>query len=94
MVNNWLKRNGFNEVDDDDINPLMYLTNDERLELTKIDDQNKMNEVDIYEYFKLLDIGVQTEIDTKDSSCQYDIDTRVKTNSRGVITECLLKANF
>ena len=60
MVNNWLKRNGFNEVDDDDINPLMYLTNDERLELTKIDDQNKMNEVDIYEYFKLLDIGVQT----------------------------------
>lgn len=58
----WLKRNGFNdEVDDDDINPLMYLTNDERLEMTKIDDQNNIDHVDIFEYFKLLDIGVQTE---------------------------------
>lgn len=72
----------------------MYLNNDERLELTKIDDEKNINEVDIYEYFKLLDIGVQTEIDRKDSSSQYDIDTRVKTNSRGVITECLLKSNF
>lgn len=62
----WLKRNGFNdEVDDDDINPLMYLTNDERLEMSKIDDQNNIDHVDIYEYFKLLDIGVQTDKQNK-----------------------------
>lgn len=66
MVMKWLKRNGFNdEVDDDDINPLMYLTNDERLEMTKIDDQNNIDHVDIYEYFKLLDIGVQTDKQNK-----------------------------
>ena len=72
----------------------MYLTNDERLELTKIDDQKNIDEVDIYEYFKLLDIGVQTENNKKDSQCQYDIDTTVKTHSRGVITECLLKKHI
>jgi hypothetical protein len=66
MVMKWLKRNGFNdEVDDDDINPLMYLTNDERLEMSKIDDQNNIDHVDIYEYFKLLDIGVQTDKQNK-----------------------------
>lgn len=72
----------------------MYLTNEEKLELTKIDDENKINNIDIYDYFKLLDQEVQTDNLRKDSSCQYDLDNRPQTQSRCVMTDCLFKYNF
>lgn len=93
MVVKWLKRNDFNDTDYDEINHLMYLNNDEKLQLTKIDDQNSINQVDIYEYFKLLDMGVQATVYQKDGSCQYDLDTRVKTFAKGTMTEQVPKRN-
>ena len=54
----------------------------------------KINQVDIYEYFKLLDIGVQTDNETKTTACQYDIDLSTKFLTKGTVTENLYKKNF
>jgi hypothetical protein len=37
-----------------------------------MDDDNKMNQVNIYDYFKLLDIGVQATEEVTNIASQYD----------------------
>ena len=50
--------------------------------------------MDIYEYFKLLDIGIQATEQFEDISCQYDLDIKPKTHTRGVLTDTIFKKNF
>jgi hypothetical protein len=54
----------------------------------------KINQVNIYEYFKLLDIGTQTNNETKDSTAQFDVDMSAKFVSKSTATENIYKKNF
>lgn len=46
----------------------------------------KTNQINIYDYFKLLDIGVQTDYSTKTTSSQYDSDLIVKLVTKATST--------
>lgn len=56
-----------------------------------MDDDDKIKQVDIFQYFKLLDIGVQASEVMKDVSLQYGQDFILMANSVGIMTDDILR---
>ena len=99
LVYRWLRNNtAFN--DDVLANPTQtQLRKEDCFIFEEIKDHNEMNKVDIYDFFKLYDIGIQATVNMNTTACQSTINSyeNMEVMTRGPNTRengCQTTAKF
>ena len=71
-VYNWLKRNSFIDEDELTFFNSEHFDKEDRVLLEDLEDVNQIKNVNIYDYFKLFDYGVQFCPETQSLACQSE----------------------
>jgi len=71
-VYNWLKRNSFIDEDELTFFSSEHFDKEDRVLLEDLEDINQIKNVNIYDYFKLYDYGVQFCPQTQSLACQSE----------------------